>query len=495
MTNRALPMALVALTVPSLALAEDAVNINALCDETATLPLSPKAAAEEAAFEAFGRDPQHHGAARSTYPDFGFMVEPSVYFACFSDQPIFRLKTDFPDELPAEMPAFMALDPTDPAQAMAYLQGVKDYALAGNMPDWDPHMNDVAAWYHIPWLHSSPTAYPPNGGTEGFRGLIKEAPISANQIGPNQVDQDGNYSVYAITLINDVAGYTLGKMWADPLMPDPATTDARYGGGFEDGTVFAKLLFTDAAKDGADIAVLENPVEWYGYTTENFWLSDTRKVQPLRLVQMDVAVRDSRAGETKWVMGTFAYNGQADPSAGDTETRMRNNLIPVGLQWGNDPQNTDPGYITAFPATQTSANPDLEETIIFSDPSTNPYLPPQHLGWNGRLNGPVDLSTTACLSCHIQAQYPALTSLVPDGAVPDGGATVPSQAGTEEWMFWFQNTPAATSTNTAAYSTDFSFQVAISLTNFFAARDASIVGFFADEFLIGPVPIQRGFRD
>lgn len=487
--------ALVALTLPGALLAQSPSQINPLCDDTATKPLSPVEAATVANTEAFEADPQHHGAGRGPYPDFGFMVEPNVYFACFSDQPIFRLKTDYPAELPAGMPPFWGLNPTDPEQAMDYLVGARDYAFDGNLPGWDPHVNPNANWYHIPWLHSSPTAYPPNGGTEGFRGLIKEAPISAGQIGPNQVDQDGNYSVYAITLVNDIAGYTLGQMWADPLNPDPRATDARYGGGFKDGAVFAKLLFTDAAKDGADIAVLQNPVEWHGYTTANFWNSDTRTVQPLRLVQMDIAVRDSRAGETSWLMGTFAYNGQADPAASDDETRFYNNLIPVGVQWGNDPENREPGFITAFPATETRVNPDLEETVIFADAGMNPHLPPQHLGWNGRLNGPVDLSTTSCLSCHINAQYPALVSLVPDGAVPDGGAEVPAQAGTDEWMFWFQNTPAAIPTTPSAFSTDFSFQVAISLTNFFAARDANDAGFYADEFLIAPVPIQRGYKD
>ncbi|CUH80751.1 hypothetical protein [Tropicibacter naphthalenivorans] len=473
--------------------AQSPSEINPLCDATATKPLTPVEAAKAAQVGHTAGGPQAN--TQNPYPDFGFMIEPNVYFACFSDQPIFRLKTDFPKDLPSEMPPFWELDPTDPVQALDYLVGVKTYSLTGNAPSWDPFQNAQANWYHIPWLHSSPTAYPPNGGTEGFRGLIKEAPISQGQIGPNQTDQEGNYSVYAITLVNDIAGYTLGQMWADPTNPDPRTTDARYGGGFKDGAVFAKLLFTDAAKDGADIAVLQNPVEWRGYITQNFWTSDKRTVQPLRLVQMDVAVRDSRAGETKWVMGTFAYNGAADPKAQDDATRMQNNLIPVGVQWGNDPDNTEPGYITGFPATETRSNPGLKETVIFDHPDLNPHLPPQHLGWNGRLNGPVDLSTTSCLSCHINAQYPALVSLVPDGAVPDGGTEVPKQAGTDEWMFWFQNTPAAMPTTEAAYSTDFSFQVAISLTNFFAARNALDAGYYADEFRIKPVPIQRGYKD
>src|SRR5690242_16967634 len=43
----------------------------------------------------------------SGFPDFGFMVTPAEYAANYSDQPIFRLKTDFPHNLPAMLPAFL----------------------------------------------------------------------------------------------------------------------------------------------------------------------------------------------------------------------------------------------------------------------------------------------------------------------------------------------------------------------------------------------------
>ena len=184
----------------------------------------------------------------SGFPDFGFMVTPAEYAAKYSDQPVFRLKADFPNRLPAKVPEFLEkIDfKTNPLE---YIMAVRDYAFEGNLPDWDPFKNRTREWYHIPWLHpttTGPNAYPPNGGTEGFRGLIKEAGMSPLQLGPGQKGKPGSYSIYAITLVNDLAGYTMGKMWADPDNPDPRTTDARYGGGFPVGTVFAKLLFTDA---------------------------------------------------------------------------------------------------------------------------------------------------------------------------------------------------------------------------------------------------------
>lgn len=419
-------------------------------------------------------------------PDFGFMVTPAEYAASYSDQPVFRLKTDFPTEKPARLPPFV--EQIDFRKSpLEYLTAARDYSFDGNLPGWNPFENDKAQWYHIPWLHpttTGPSAYPPNGGTEGFHGLIKEAPLSPLQLGPGQKGKDGGYSVYAITLVNDLAGYTLGRMWADPDHPDPRATDHRYGGGFPPGTVFAKLLFTDAPQGQDTLPFLENPLQWKAYITANFWTSSTRAVTAVNLLQMDIAVRDTRAdgpGQTGWVFGTFAYNGQVN------NANKFLNLVPVGVMWGNDPGNTT-NTTNPFPPTQTKPNPELKETVIFA----SNQLPPQHLGWNGRLNGPADLNTTSCLSCHITAQYPAVTSLVPDGAAPDGGPTPPAQGGSPEWMRWFQNIPAATSFDPRTYSTDYSFQVAISLQNFFDVNAARLQGAWASDYALPRVPIARG---
>lgn len=503
------------LTLPQTGTAQQSPGeINPLCPDNATAPLPPDATKPAPQ----GADPAAFDFTSNPYPDFGFMVTPQEYFFCWSDQPVFRLKTDFPDKIPDTTPSFIGKLPfTGPGEygekaalAHEYLESVKAYALRGNAPHWNPFLNKEANWYHIPWLHSSPSPYPPAGGTEGFRGLIKEAPLSPLQISAGQKGQENDYSVYAITLVNDIAAHTLHEMWKDPAAPDPRATDARYGGGFRDGAVFAKLLFTDAprGKDAGEIPFLENPFSWYGYITPTFnpptvtkdgetvSLPLNREVHKVNLLQMDIMVRDSAAPVTKWVLGTYAYNGQAvvenapAPAERTDAEKLQYNLIPVGLMWGNDPlitvNRTDP-----FPPMKTMVNTDLQELII----TDGPNLPPQHLGWNGRLNGPADLNTTSCLSCHIMAQYPALTSLIPPGSVPDGGPNPPVIDNMKEWMFWFQNTPAATPTNSAAYSTDFSFQVAISLTNFYMAKDAIEAGHRADEYLLAPVPIMRGVFD
>lgn len=420
--------------------------------------------------------------ATASFPDFGFMISRTEYTEKYSNEPIFRLKTDFPTEMPPKenMPAFMNIDfKTKPKE---YILAVRDYSFEGNLPEWNPFENKTREWYHIPWLHpNSDTGYPPNGGTEGFRGLIKEAPVSPQQLSGTQ---NGSYQVYAITLINEFAGYTMAQMWKDPENPNPGATDKRYGGGFPHGTVFAKLLFTDAPEGDDKIDYLENPLSWTVYITEN-WNSSNRVVKKVNLLQMDIAVRDPRAegeGQTGWVFGTFAYNGKLN-----NENKFMN-LVPVGIMWGNDPDNTE-NKVNPFPPkpVEEIQNKNLKETVVFPSPD----LPPQHLGWNSRLNGPADLNTASCLSCHIAAEYPAATPLVAPGMVPAGGPEPPAQGGSKEWMKWFQNISAATPMDEKTYSTDFSFQVAIALDNFFNVKGGDLQGKWANEYIVREYPISR----
>ncbi len=423
------------------------------------------------------------------FPDFGYMVTPKEYLKSYADQPLFQLKADFPKIKPQKLPAFLEID--FKKESLKYIQAVRDYAFEGNLPTWDPHQNKIREWYHIPWLHPTAAngAYPPNGGTEGFHGLIKEAPVGPYQLGPDLKGVDGDYSVYAITLINDMAGYAMGRMWKDPNNPDPTALDKRYPeGGFPIGTVFAKLLFTDAPKGTDRVDYLVNPLQWKAFITENFFNSSTRSVGTVNLLQMDISVRDARADRsptnpegTGWVFGTFCYNGKLNK-----ENKFMN-LVPVGMMWGNDPANKT-NVTNPYPVTKTMVNKELTGTVIFESPD----LPPQHLGWNGRLDGPADLNTVSCMSCHNAAQFPQVTSLIPVGATPDGGPTPPIQGGTDEWMKWFQNIDCGTSMDQQVYSTDFSFQVAIALQNFFDVKNANKQGSWALEYKAPNVPIARG---
>jgi hypothetical protein len=91
-------------------------------------------------------------------------------------------------------------------------------------------------------------------------------------------------------------------------------------------------------------------------------MTDTAlKLLTVRLLQVDVAIRDSRARTTTgWVFGTFVYDGNA---TGETPW---DRLVPVGVMWGNDPRVTTPT------ATRTTH---LKQTFVNSN-----LGPSQHLG-------------------------------------------------------------------------------------------------------------------
>jgi len=119
------------------------------------------------------------------------------------------------------------------------------------------------------------------------------------------------------------------------------------------------------------------------------------------LLQLDIAVKDSRSTETCWVFGTFAYNYDAP---GNT---VWEKMVPVGLMWGNDP-----GNFTGSNIKESWINPDFLTLFKFPDGTT------MHIGYKGRLNGPVDNKISSCISCHSTAQSPQFARLTPDVSKP-----------------------------------------------------------------------------
>jgi hypothetical protein len=114
----------------------------------------------------------------------------------------------------------------------------------------------------------------------------------------------------------------LDKVWRDLGSLTSAASQ------FGEGTVVAKILFTSAAPNDFETSVpylLDGAPEWQVNAEGNSPRS--KQIQALRLLQMDIAVKDSRAGATGWVFGTFAYNREV--KADDGWHRM----MPVGLTW------------------------------------------------------------------------------------------------------------------------------------------------------------------
>lgn len=313
--------------------------------------------------------------------------------------PVFKLSQSYPATAPAPgtLP-WKAFDyKTQPEQ---YIRAVYAYALQGNVATmFRGFDNTVRKWYHAPWMHSG------SSGREFIHGMTRERNSRPHELAPTQTCYWQNW---AVGLYNAPGGFVIGQVWKVANSPDPKKST------FADGTVSVKLLFTTASV--AQVPYLKNGFKWQGNIDPlgaggctSADPTGTRKPADLTLLQIDLAVRDTRADATTgWIMGTMVYDGNA------TGTTPWDRMIPVGVQWGNDPTLTPAKHAAGERVKESWINPAL--TI------------PQHLGWLGRLNGPVDNPVSACLSCHGTAQSPVLSPMIP-----------PSGSTDAQKMRWFRN--------------------------------------------------------
>lgn len=313
-------------------------------------------------------------------------------------------------------------------QPAEYMQAVLDYARADLQAiDWDPAKMKTPTWFHAPWMALGPAS---GNGREFIHGMTRER---ASRIGELSPDQTNNFIPnYAVGLYNDVGGWTFGRVWADPGKPDLSDGKAI----FNNGAMAIKLLFTaaDPAVPGDGVPYLKNSKEWQANIAP--YQSNDRVPKTLRLLQVDIAVRDKRNDSvTGWLLGTFVYNGNRP---GETPF---DRLAPVGLMWGDSPGVT--------PADVTAGRKPSEQWI---NENVGTF---QHLGWARRLNGPVDNPASSCMSCHGGgAETPVLSPMLPPGSAPDS-----------EKLKWFTNIRAGETRDPGATSLDYSLQMSVAITN------------------------------
>ncbi len=397
-------------------------------------------------------------ADKTPFPDFGYLPPPNEYSG-----PVFKLSQDYPDAVPnGPLPEFFETDYKKDWRK--YLEQVQAYCFEGNTEvDFRVEYNKTRAWYHMPWQHFSLTG----SGREGIHGLTQEAPVQPFQLAPTQSSDSAG--AVAVGFYNDVAGYTIGQVWKDHYAPDHSKDVA-----FKNGAVLFKLLFVTLTEKEAvsQVPWLANGIWWDGYVVSNFKRMGEpdpaiyRHKTKVVLIQMDVMIRDDRA-PTGWILGNFQYNGKLN------KPDSWQNLIPVGIMWGDDPQ--DSTNASNPQPTKTIINPNLKETII--NPDAN-ELPATHLGWNSRLNGPVDNPMSSCFSCHSTAEYPQYALMSPLFNEDTAKVNPPGSAG---WMRWFRNLPCGTPFSSDAHSMDFSLQLAMSLQNFYDWK-AKQAGLFYDAY-------------
>ncbi|HEV7514658.1 MAG TPA: hypothetical protein VGR07_00010 [Thermoanaerobaculia bacterium] len=346
--------------------------------------------------------------------------------------PVFHLSHDYPKQAPGACPKEVckwlsvdvnfSTDLSGPPPAWdqgwdKYMAAILDYVKEGEDPalrneiGWKTKVGPETRWFHVPWM-----AYDPTQGREFVHGMTNERTARLSdfhggghgfathilQLGPkdlaklsakgharlaaaNQAGSGHGFETWAFGIYNPWGAYSVGRGWPENGQPHLVSKGGQSfpaGLPFPEGTVVAKLLFTTATPE--EVPYLEGSPAW---TVDRHTQNSAgayqcqRAPQPVRLVQMDVAVVDSRS-PTRWVFGTFAY--YADYGTGDVAW---DHLAPVGLQWGMD--------AWTFPAVPKGDSIPARQSVL-RDPSD----PRQHFGCEHRLAGPVDNKLSSCLSCH-----------------------------------------------------------------------------------------------
>lgn len=347
--------------------------------------------------------------------------------------PVFKLSQAYPASLPNLEPLskrkWRQFDFRIPAQAPQYLKAVLDYCLEGNTADnfADVSQNSVRKWYHAPWLHTTAS------GREFIRGMTRERPSRVGELGPAQTSEHANW---AFGFYNARGGHTIGQVWKDPVHPDPRKAK------FPSNTVTCKFLFTSAPL--TQVPFLEGSLEMQADINRQ---SGTGTRPTLRLLQLDVAVKDNRANSTTgWVFGTFQYEKAASSSSNWWE-----HMVPVGLMWGSDVTNV----LANNPPTQQWINTNRGQKL--------------HLGFRGLLNGPIDNPLASCTGCHGFAQVNRINSPIPSiPRIPVANASVNSITR------YFTNIKAFTPLSDDYYSVDYSLQLQIGIARAVQAGQASL---------------------
>jgi hypothetical protein len=370
----------------------------------------------------------------------GVVPPPSAYGG-----PLFKLSYQYPSGLPTPpMPWRAAIrhGQITPQNAAAYTQALKQ-AVAEDMrvlltdyASWNP---DARGWYNDPWVGVQ---------REAIHGLL----VGVNSVDSALFPKSGlakPFTTYVVTYYNKTAAQTIGKIWGKTAMTpvlDAASTQ------YAEGSITVKLAFTTA---GPDVwPAMAGAIAWPAMVSTNATTGqfDKPALHKLYLMQLDIVVKDTlSAPKTGWVFTTLAYD--KDAPAG--RMGVWDKMVPLGSQWGNDPQANS----------AQDPNARLFETWV------NPKAPlyaTETMGWGGRLSGPNDhgvndisfvengirqlartAGNSACLSCHGVSQWNTrdpsvgMASFLMPLAPPVGGAGAPylnsPPPGSADWMRWFQN--------------------------------------------------------
>lgn len=306
--------------------------------------------------------------------------------------PVFVPRVDFPTRTRTEPHPWTTV--SFRKEPERYLSLLLQYALEGqDRIHWRLAQNKTRRWYHVPWLGPGAT------GREFIHGLTRARDFAPRELGPAQTQCRQNWG---LAFYNDVGGAVLGKIWGHGQR-DP-NLDALP---FPQGTVAVKLVFTNAT--GGDDPKLAGAPELLANihaanagdacpaSVDKAGGPAPRAPQTLRIIQVDLAVREIRATyKTGWVFGSYRFDGTRPG------TDPWSKLVPLGLMWGNDPQLSD---------ADASAGAKPRQSIVFESG--------KGFGRAGRMNGIADERASACSSCHMAAQWPTVAHMIAPAAWAD----------------------------------------------------------------------------
>jgi len=398
--------------------------------------------------------------AATPYQDNNGQVPPRGVYS----GPLFKLSHDWPTSpLPpigkAPWQEAIGNGPITVENASAYAAALKA-AVADNAKQlimrhdqWDAAK---AGWYNEPWVGSLREAI---SGT-----------YPAGTFGPSIFPGTGlraTFNTHVLTYYDKRAAYSLRDFWGESSMKPALKTEKAQ---FQEGAIIVKAaLFASAdPKVKADWwDAMAGAAAWSLYLPVGS--QSKPQVWPGYVAQFDIIVKDSQSSPaTGWVFMTLVYDKDAP---GDVWDKM----VPLGVQWGNDPQATSPD----MPLKENWNNPKA------------PLYSTQTLGWGGRLTGPNDggrndiavdgkvirnAPNSSCMSCHSTAEWSTTSNrmnsfLLPsfatkaapyfqlcnDQGKPDPNGTVicSPAPGSKEWMKWFQNRPGTEAMDPDSFAVDF----------------------------------------
>jgi hypothetical protein len=232
---------------------------------------------------------------------------------------------------PATPRPWLAVDPTSAPNRLTYLMRLRNYAftsrdaraitpqLTADSDYLDPSVGDVdpslraQRWYPAPRMTFGPPNKP--GTREAAYGMTTERPIETlGELAGNTKA----FSNYAVAYYDARGAHTYQQVWSTTPGKD---TPNRSAMAFAEGGFVFKLLFSAATPDAFPQDILQ------GSVAANVLPNPGGQAVPVRLLQMDVAVKDARVGMTGWYFATYAY----DRSVQASSPWLR--MVPVGLMW------------------------------------------------------------------------------------------------------------------------------------------------------------------